>query len=216
MSVRRFCADQPTHFAFTPANEAQIERILARYPEQRRQSGVIPLLWLAQKQNGGHLTQKALEAVALRLSMPFMRVYEVATFYSMFNLAPVGQYFVQVCTTTPCMLAGSDGILEVCKKRIHPEQNHVREDGVFSWLEVECLGACANAPMVQINDDYYEDLTPANFAAVLDGCEKGSPLRPGPQPNAEGVARHGSEPAGSVPANRTQPVNAAVHAAAVG
>ena len=180
---------------FSAENEVQITQILARYPAERKQSGVIPILWLAQKQNGGHLTRAIIEVIAQRLAMPVMRVYEVTTFYSMFNLAPVGKHFVQVCTTTPCMLAGSDGIVEVCKKRIHAEPSHVRADGVFSWLEVECLGACANAPMVQINDDYYEDLTPESFGAVLDAFEKGETPRPGPQ-----SSRKGSEPAGTTPA----------------
>lgn len=206
MSARRPAEKQPGSFSFTPDTLAKAEELLTRYPAERKRSAVIPLLWIVQKQNKNWLSIKAMEAVAEYLEMAYIRVYEVATFYSMFNLAPVGRRFVQVCTTTPCMLAGSDEIVAVCKKRIHPEQNHVREDGAFSWLEVECLGACANAPMVQINDDYYEDLNADNFNALLDAFERGETPRPGPQ-----NGRFGSEPVGeAAPQGATQSVNATV------
>ena len=163
MSVRRLADEQPTSFEFTPENKAWAEQELAKYPPGRQASAVLALLWRAQKQNGYWLPRAAIEKVAAMLDMPNIRVLEVATFYTMFNLAPVGRHYVQVCGTTPCMLSGSDDIKAVCRKRIG-EQGHVTPDGLFSWIEVECLGACCNAPMVQINDDYYEDLTPESFA----------------------------------------------------
>ena len=162
MSVRRLADEQPTSFEFTPENKAWAEQELAKYPPGRQASAVLALLWRAQKQNGYWLPRAAIEKVAAMLDMPNIRVLEIATFYTMFNLAPVGRHYVQVCGTTPCMLSGSDDIKAVCRKRIG-EQGHVTPDGLFSWIEVECLGACCNAPMVQINEDYYEDLTPENF-----------------------------------------------------
>src|SRR6202167_1462979 len=174
MSVRRLADEQPINFEFTPENKAWVEREIAKYPPGRQASAVLALLWRAQKQNGYWLPRAAIEKVAAMLDMPNIRVLEVATFYTMFNLEPVGRHYVQVCGTTPCMLSGSDDIKAVCRKRIG-EQGHVTSDGVFSWIEVECLGACCNAPMVQINDDYYEDLTPENFAQLLDDLAAGRP-----------------------------------------
>ncbi len=194
MAVRRLASEdvQPKSFSFTPETTAWTETLVAKYPEGRQASAVIPLLWRVQKDCGGWLPRLALEAVGERLGMPFIRVYEVATFYTMFNLEPVGRFYVQMCGTTPCMLRGSNEIRKVLERRVGPAQ-HVSDDGMFSWLEVECLGACCNAPMVQINDDYYEDLTPETFEKLLDDLAAGRPVKPGPQ-----SARHTSEPEGDV------------------
>jgi len=190
MSVRRLAVEQPESFGFTPELEAIAQKLIAKYPEGRQASAVVPLLWEAQKAAGGWLPEPAIRAVADRLGMAHIRVLEVATFYTMFNLEPVGKYFVQLCGTTPCMLRGAEEIRDVCKKKIGHER-HVSADGQLSWLEVECLGACTNAPMVQINDDYYEDLTPENFEKLLDDLVAGRPVKVGPQ-----NTRHGSEPEG--------------------
>jgi NADH-quinone oxidoreductase subunit E len=182
MSVRRLAEShlQPKEFAFTADNLVWAKKQIAKYPEGRQQSAVIPLLWRAQEQAGGWLPQKAIEHVAEILDMPRIRVLEVATFYTMFNLEPVGKYHVQLCGTTPCMLRGSEELKKVCQRRIG-DQHHVTADGQFSWIEVECLGACVNAPMAQINYDYYEDLTPETFEKVLDQLADGRPSKPGPQ-----------------------------------
>jgi NADH-quinone oxidoreductase subunit E len=182
MSVRRLAEShlQPKEFAFTADNLVWAKKQIAKYPEGRQQSAVIPLLWRAQEQAGGWLPQKAIEHVAEILDMPRIRVLEVATFYTMFNLEPVGKYHVQLCGTTPCMLRGSEELKKVCQRRIG-DQHHVTADGKFSWIEVECLGACVNAPMAQINYDYYEDLTPETFEKVLDQLADGRPSKPGPQ-----------------------------------
>ncbi|MCZ8106634.1 MAG: NADH-quinone oxidoreductase subunit NuoE [Burkholderiales bacterium] len=194
MSVRRLAAEaiQPPSFAFTPDNQAWARMVIARYPEGRQASAVIPLLWRAQEQHDYWLPKAAIELVAQMLSMPTIRVLEVATFYTMFNLEPVGRFFVQLCGTTPCRLRGAEDIVKVCESRIGP-QRHVSADGNFSWLEVECLGSCCNAPMVQINNDYYEDLTPESFNRLLDDLAAGRPVKKGPQ-----SARHASEPEGAV------------------
>jgi NADH-quinone oxidoreductase subunit E len=192
MSVRRLADQQPASFAFTPENEEGCEEILKKYPEGREASAVISLLWLAQKQNNYWLPKPAIETVAQKLGMPLIRVLEIATFYTMFNLAPVGKFHVQMCGTTPCMLAGSDAIKNILLKRIG-EQSQVTQDGVFSWIEVECLGACCNAPMVQINEDYYEDLTAENFEKLLDDLAAGRPVTIGSQ-----QGRVTSEPAGGL------------------
>jgi NADH-quinone oxidoreductase subunit E len=192
MSVRRLAPDhvQPASFAFTAANENWAEQQIAKYPEGRQASAVIPLLWKAQEQHDGWLPRAAIEAVARKLGMAPMRVLEVATFYTMFNLQPVGQHFVQLCGTTPCALRGAEALKKVCQEVIGP-QSTVTADGKLSWLEVECLGACCNAPMAQINFDYYEDLTPDNFRKLLDDLRHGRPTKPGPQ-----NGRVGSEPEG--------------------
>jgi NADH-quinone oxidoreductase subunit E len=148
MSVRRLAERQPPSFAFSPENLEWAQAKIGKYPPGRQQSAVIPILWRAQEQCGGWLPQKAIEAVADMLSMAKIRVLEVATFYTMFNLAPVGRFHVQLCGTTPCMLRGSEELKAVCR-RVIGGQDHVSTDGVFSWTEVECLGACVNAPMVQ-------------------------------------------------------------------
>jgi NADH-quinone oxidoreductase subunit E len=180
MSVRRLAEKQPPSFAFTPENLAWAKAQIAKYPEGRQQSAVIPVLWRAQEQSGGWLPQKAIEATAELLGMARIRVLEVATFYTMFNLSPVGKFNVQLCGTTPCMLRGSEELKKVCRRMIG-EQDHVTSDGMFSWTEVECLGACVNAPMVQINYDYYEDLTPESFTHILNDLSLGKTPKPGPQ-----------------------------------
>jgi NADH-quinone oxidoreductase subunit E len=197
MSVRRLAENQPASFAFTPENLAWAQTEIAKYPPGRQASAVIALLWRAQAQNAYWLPRAAIEAVADMLAMPYMRVLEVAIFYTMFNLAPVGRHHVQLCGTTPCMLRGAEDIKQVCKSRIGDER-HVTADGALSWVEVECLGACCNAPMVQINDDYYEDLTPENFAKLLDDLAAGRPVKTGSQ-----TGRVGSEPTGGLSALTT-------------
>jgi NADH-quinone oxidoreductase subunit E len=192
MSVRRLAEIQPDSFAFTPENEAWTNEIIKKYPEGRQASAVISLLWRAQKQNDYWLPRPAIEAVAQKLGMAYIRVLEIATFYTMFNLSPVGKHFIQLCGTTPCLLAGSDGIKAVLKARIG-EPGVVTPDGNFSWTEVECLGACCNAPMAQINDDYYEDLTPENFSKLLDDLVVGRPAHIGSQ-----TGRATSEPFGGL------------------
>ena len=180
MSVRRLAEVQPESFEFTPENMAWAQAQIAKYPPGRQASAVIPLLWKAQAQNDYWLPRAAIERVAQMLDMPTIRVMEVATFYTMFNLEPVGRHFIQLCGTTPCMLRGANDIRKVLEKRIG-EQRHVSADGKFAWLEVECLGACCNAPMVQINDDYYEDLTVENFEKLLDDLAAGRPVKKGSQ-----------------------------------
>lgn len=151
--------DQNSSFNFSSENLTRIDDIISRYPKDRQRSAVLPLLDLAQRQSGGWLPRAAIECVATILDMPFIRAYEIATFYTMFNLKPVGIYHVQICTTTPCWLGGSDDILKTCEKKLGIKCGEITHDGQFSLVEVECLGACINAPVVQINDDYYEDLT---------------------------------------------------------
>ncbi len=180
MSVRRLAEKQPPSFAFTPDNLEWAKGQIANYPAGRQQSAVIPILWRAQEQCGGWLPQKAIEAVAELLGMAKIRVLEVATFYTMFNLSPVGKFYVQLCGTTPCMLRGSEDLKKVCR-RIIGEQDHVSNDGLFSWTEVECLGACVNAPMVQINYDYYEDLSADSLSRILNDLAAGKSPKPGPQ-----------------------------------
>jgi NADH-quinone oxidoreductase subunit E len=179
MAVRRLAEKQPKDFAFTEDNLAWAKREITKYPEGRQASAVIPLLWRAQEQ-AGWLPEPAIRYVADILGMPYIRALEIATFYTMFNLEPVGKYLVQLCGTTPCMLRGAEDIKKVCLRRIG-EQEHVSADGMFSWREVECLGACVNAPMAQINYDYYEDLTPENFEKLLDNLAAGKNPKPGPQ-----------------------------------
>ena len=190
MSVRRLAEKQPPSFAFTPENLEWAKARIAKYPPGRQQSAVIPLLWRAQEQSGGWLPQKAIEAVAELLGMAKIRVLEVATFYTMFNLSPVGRFHVQFCGTTPCMLRGADALKKVLHQTIGHE-NEVTADGTFSWTEVECLGACVNAPMVQINADYYEDLTPELLTRILNDLAAGRTPKPGPQ-----IDRHFSAPVG--------------------
>jgi NADH-quinone oxidoreductase subunit E len=198
MSVRRLAEKQPPSFTFTPANLAWVKAQIEKYPPGRQQSTVIPVLWRAQEQCGGWLPQKAIEAVAELLGMAKIRVLEVATFYTMFNLSPVGKYHVQFCGTTPCLLRGADGLKKVLHRLIG-EENEVTADGKFSWVEVECLGACVNAPMVQINADYYEDLSPDSLTHIINDLSAGKTPRPGPQ-----IDRQNSAPVGG-PTTLTDP-----------
>ncbi|MBN8921062.1 MAG: NADH-quinone oxidoreductase subunit NuoE [Rhizobiales bacterium] len=200
MAVRRLADKhlQPAEFAFTPDNMAWARGQIAKYPDGRQASAVIPLLWRAQEQAGGWVPEEAIRTVAEMLSMPLIRVLEVATFYTMFNLAPVGRHHVQLCGTTPCMLRGAGDLIKVCREKIG-DQFHVTPDGALSWVEVECLGACVNAPMAQINFDYYEDLTPENFAQILDDLAAGRTVKPGPQ-----IDRQLSAPVGG-PTTLTDP-----------
>ena len=192
MTVRRLAEIQPDSFDFTPENRAWVDRQIRKYPEGRQASAVMALLRRAQQQHAGWVPKPAIERIADILGMPYIRVLEVATFYTMYNLAPVGKHFIQFCGTTPCVLRGADAIKDVLAARVGP-MNTVSADGNFSWLEVECLGACCNAPMVQINDDYYEDLTAENFGTLLDDLAAGRPVRRGSQ-----TGRHTSEPAGGL------------------
>jgi NADH-quinone oxidoreductase subunit E len=181
MAVRRLHHQQPASFAFTPENLEWARMVIARYPEGRQASAVIPLMWRAQEQEGW-ISEPCIRVIAEMLEMPNIRVLEVATFYTMFQLAPVGRKaHIQVCGTTPCQLRGAEDLIEICKRRIHHDPFHVSADGDFSWEEVECLGACVNAPMVQVVKDTYEDLTPESFEALIDGFAKGAPPAPGPQ-----------------------------------
>lgn len=180
-----------TEFAFSEANVAKANAILARYPADFRQSGVLPLLQLAQDQIGGWLPRAAIDHVADFIRMPRIRAYEVASFYDMFNTVPVGRIQVRVCTTTPCMLCGSDGILDACKETLGVDVNESTEDGRFFLREFECLGACANAPIVWIDDDYYEDLTPERTREILEALKRGERPTPGSQ-----TGRTASMPAG--------------------
>ena len=186
MAVRRLGDPhlQPATFAFTAENLELARRELTKYPAGRQQSAVIALLWRAQEQAGGWLPQKAIEHVAEFLGMAKIRALEVATFYTMFNLAPVGEFHVQLCGTTPCVLRGADKLIELCHERIG-EQQEVSADGKLSWIEVECLGACVNAPVAQINYDYYEDLSPDSLRGILDNLAAGKEVRPGPQINRQ-------------------------------
>ncbi len=188
MSVRRLAEKQPASFAFTPENEAWAATEIAKYPPGRQASAILALLWRAQAQNNYWLSKPAIEAVARMLDLPDIRALEIATFYSMFNLEPVGEHFIQLCGTTPCMLRGAKDIAKVCEDRVGA-QRQVSADGKFAWAEVECLGACCNAPMVQINDDYFEDLTPENFNKLLDDLAAGRPVKKGSQ-----TGRVSSEP----------------------
>jgi NADH-quinone oxidoreductase subunit E len=180
MTVRRLDPNQPASFAFTPENLEWAQVQMKKYPEGKQAGAVIPLLWRAQEQHDYWLPEPAIRYVADLLEMPYIRVYEIATFYTMFNLSPVGKYFIQLCGTTPCWLRGADELKKVCRKKIGPE-GRVREDGMFAWQEVECLGACVNAPMVQINKDFFEDLTPESLEQLLDAFSNGEEPRPGPQ-----------------------------------
>jgi NADH-quinone oxidoreductase subunit E len=200
VSVRRLAepALQPDSFAFTPDNLEWAKREIRKYPQGRQHSAIIALLWRAQEQAGGWLPKKAIEHVAQLIDMPRIRALEVATFYTMFNLAPVGKFHVQVCGTTPCVLRGADQLIALCQRRLG-EPLHVGPDGTFSWIEVECLGACVNAPAVQINFDYYEDLTPESLTRILDDLAAGKEVKPGPQ-----VDRQLSAPIGE-PTTLTDP-----------
>ena len=190
MSVRRLAKEQPASFAFSKATRAKADWWISKYPDDRRQSAVIPILWLVQKQEGW-VSEPAIRAIGELLGMPFIRVLEVATFYTMFMLEPVGtSALIQVCGTTPCMLRGAGDLMKVCKDKIGAK-DVLSADGRFTWQEVECLGACANAPMAQINDYYFEDLTPETLAQIIDDFAAGKTPKPGSR-----VGRASSEPEG--------------------
>lgn len=192
MAVRRLAARalQPGSFAFSADNLAWAKKEITKYPEGRQASAVIALLWRAQAQSGGWLPETAIRYVADFLGMAHIRVLEIATFYTMFNLEPVGRFYVQVCGTTPCMLRGAEDLKALCRTRIG-EAGRISADGLFSWVEVECLGACVNAPMLQINEDNYEDLTPEILSRILDDLAAGRTPEPGPQ-----IERQFSAPVG--------------------
>lgn len=181
---------QPASFSFDAETAAKADKIVAKYPPAKKQSAVMPLLDLAQRQHGGWIPRAAIEMIADRLEMPSIRVWEVATFYTMYYLAPKGTHKVQVCTTTPCWLRGSDDVVAACKAKLGIDFGQTTEDGMFSLHEVECLGACVNAPMIQIDDDYFEDLDKASTERILDAFKAGEKPAHGPQ-----SGRRGSEPA---------------------
>lgn len=187
----RIADDQPSSFAFSAANEKEIKRIIAKYPKGRQASAVMPLLDLAQRQHDNWIPMKAIEVIADKLGMAEIRVLEVATFYTMFNLKPVGKYFLQACTTTPCWLRGSDEMMRCIKDRYGIASGETSECGRFSLLEVECLGACVNAPILQVNDDFYEDLDYQTTGKLLDSLEEDAPL-----PVGSVTGRSGSEATG--------------------
>lgn len=195
MSVRRLCGNQPGSFAFSAENLAWARQEIGKYPKGRQSSAVIALLWRGQEQNGGWVSEPMIRAVGGMLAMPYIRVLEVATFYTMFNLAPRGKYLVQVCKTTPCWLRGSDEVTAAVKRKLGVDKGAVTEDGLFSWMEVECLGGCCNAPVIQINDDYYEDLNAEKTGALLDALARGEAPKIGSQ-----TGRRSSEPAGGLTA----------------
>jgi len=179
MSLRRPAKEQPDHFEFNSASLEAAKKIIEMYPEGKQQSAVMALLYIAQRQNNNWIPLIAMKYIAKFLEMPYIKVYEVATFYTMYNLAPVGKHFIQVCTTTPCLLRGADKIVKICKEKISQNENEISKKGNCSWMEVECLGACVSAPMVQINDDYYVDLDEKDTKEILDSLINNKPLKPG-------------------------------------
>ena len=179
MSIKKVHGEQPKEFKFSNENLKKVEEILKKYPDKNKKSAVMPLLYLAQRQNENWIPLAAMKYIANFLAMPYISVYEVATFYSMYNLAPVGKNFIQVCTTTPCLIRGADKIVKLCKEKISPNENEVSEKSNSSWMEVECLGACVSAPMIQINDDYYEDLDEKSTNEILESLINNKPLKPG-------------------------------------
>ena len=178
MSIKKISKQQPEKFEFNDNNLKISEQIISKYPEGKQQSAVMSMLYLAQNQNQNWIPLAAMKYIANFLSMPYISVYEVATFYTMYNLAPVGKHFIQVCTTTPCLIRGADKIVKLCKEKISHNENEVSQNGNCSWMEVECLGACVNGPMIQINDDYYEDLDEKSTIEILDSLIKNKPLKP--------------------------------------
>ena len=189
MSGKHVAKNQPSSFEFSSENKIKIDEILKKYPDSKKKSAVMPLLYIAQRQNNNWIPLAAIQLIADMLEVAYIKVYEVATFYTMYNLAPVGKYFVQVCTTTPCMIRGSGKVVEMCKKYIHEKQGHVNKELDSSWIEVECLGACVNAPMVQINEDYYEDLNAEKAEKIFNSFKEGTLPKIGSQ-----SGRRGSEP----------------------
>ena len=181
MSGKHVAKDQPASFEFNEVNLKRIQEILKKYPPERKKSAVMPLLDLAQRQHDNWIPNAAIKKIGEILEVPYIKIYEVATFYTMYNLAPVGKYFVQVCTTSPCMLRGSGKIVNLCKKFISEKEGKLSEDKKTSWIEVECLGACVSAPMMQINDDFYEDLTEETATKIFEGIKIDKLPNPGSQ-----------------------------------
>ena len=179
MSLRRPSKEQPENFELNKSSLAAANTVLAKYPEEKKQSAVMALLYIAQKQNKNWIPLAAMKYIAKFLDMPYIKVYEVATFYTMYNLSPVGNFFVQVCTTTPCMIRGANKLVEACKEKISENESELSSNKSCSWMEVECLGACVNAPMMQINDDYYEDLDKEKTLKILDKILSGETPKPG-------------------------------------
>ncbi|MBT3238400.1 MAG: NADH-quinone oxidoreductase subunit NuoE [Rhodospirillaceae bacterium] len=199
MSTDEKTIEQPVSFEFSDENREKIKAQLAKYPKGKQASGVMPLLDLAQRQSGGWLPRAAMDHVAEVLDMAPIRVYEVATFYTMYNLKPIGDHHVQVCTNVPCWLRGSDNVVSACRKKLGIEFGETTEDGKFTLSEVECQGACVNAPMVLIGDDFYEDLDEGSMAAILDELQGGGTPTPGPQND-----RKGCEPLGGLTSLKDQ------------
>ena len=168
MSIKKISKEQPNSFEFNSENTSIAKKIISKYPEGKSKSAVMALLYLAQRQNNNWIPLVAMKYIAKFLKIPYIKVYEIATFYSMYNLSPVGKYFIQICTTTPCMIRDAYELVKVCKEKISKNENDLSKDNLCSWTEVECLGACVNAPMIQINDDYYEDLNKDNFEKIID------------------------------------------------
>ena len=179
MSIKKISKEQPSSFEFNKKNLEEAQKIIKNYPEGKQQSAVMPLLYLAQKQNDNWIPLAAMKYIAKFINIPYIKVYEVATFYTMYNLSPVGKYFFQICTTTPCMIRGAYDLVNVCKKKISDKEKQLSKDKTCSWMEVECLGACINAPMMQINDDYYEDLNKEKTEKIIDQIQKGEKPLPG-------------------------------------
>ena len=179
MSLKTVYDKQPDSFEFSDKNLKVVDDILKKYPEKRKKSAVMPLLYLAQRQNENWIPLAAMKYIANYLSIPYISVYEVATFYTMYNLSPVGKYFVQVCTTSPCLIRGADKLVKACKEKISPNEREVSKNKKCSWIEVECLGACVNAPMMQVNEDYYEDLDENNTIKIIESLMNDKPLKPG-------------------------------------
>ena len=177
--MKKISKEQPENFEFNSEILNTAKKIIGKYPEGKQQSAVMALLYLAQRQNDNWIPLAAMKYIAKFLGMPYIKVYEVATFYTMYNLKPVGKHFIQVCTTTPCMIRGAYKIVEACKEKISENENELSKNKKCSWMEVECLGACVNAPMMQINDDYFEDLDKEKTLKILDQISKGEQLKPG-------------------------------------
>ncbi len=168
MSIKKVSKDQPDKFEFNQKNLEVANKIILNYPKGKQKSAVMSLLYIAQNQNENWIPLAAIKYISKFLNMPYIKVYEVATFYSMYNLSPVGKYFIQICTTTPCMIRGAYKLVEVCKEKISEKEKNISKDGKCSWIEVECLGACVNAPMMQINEDYYEDLDKEKCEKIIN------------------------------------------------
>jgi len=179
MSIKKICKEQPDNFEFNSENLERAKKTIANYPKGKQQSAVMSLLYIAQEQNDNWIPLAAMKYIGKFLDIPYIKVYEVATFYTMYNLSPVGKNFIQICTTTPCMIRGAYKLVEACKEKISKKENELSEDKSSSWVEVECLGACVNAPMMQINNDYFEDLDKEKTLKILDQILRGESPKPG-------------------------------------